>query len=207
MPEIDAEETGLVAHVLQQVGAALRSEREVRRARDINFRCRGQMLLGTAYPVLAAREGDDWQRKVEPTIGDMVYAEASDYHVTVDAPADVALFASGEATTIQATGESRTTTAREFTGEALRDFAIIAGRGLRSEERVIGETLVRSIFTPEHEIVGRRVLARRLRPCASIPRASARPYKTINVWTPPLVAGLAPAGSQVWQSPALLCEL
>ncbi|MBA3805153.1 MAG: hypothetical protein H0X14_05510 [Acidobacteria bacterium] len=193
VPEIDAEETGLVTHVLQQVGAALRSEREVRRARDINFRCRGQMLLGTAYPVLAAREGDDWQRKVEPSIGDMVYTEAADYHVTVDAPPDVALFASGEATVPPAAGESRTT-ARVFTGEALRDFAIIAGRGLRSEESVIGETLVRSIFAPEHEIVGRRVLTQTLDAVrVYTTRFGPLPYKTINVVDTPLVAGLGSA--------------
>ncbi len=192
VPEIDAEETGLVTHVLQQVGAALRSEREVRRARDINFRCRGQMLLGTAYPVLAAREGDDWQRKVEPTIGDIVYTEASDYHVTVDAPDDVALFASGEATTTLAAGKSRA--ARVFTGEALRDFAIIAGRGLLSEERVIGETLVRSIFAPEHEIVGRRVLAQTIDAVrVYTTRFGPLPYKTINVVDTPLVAGLGSA--------------
>jgi hypothetical protein len=193
VPEIDGEETGLVVHVLQQVGAALRSEREVRRARDINFRCRGQMLLGTAYPVLAARDGDDWQRKVEPSIGDMIYTEASDYHVTVDAPRDVAVFASGEAlSTTDTAGESGR--AREFTGEALRDFAIIAGRGLRSEERTIGETRVRSVFAPEHEIIGRRVLtqaADAVRVYAT--RFGALPYKTINIVDTPLVGGLGSA--------------
>lgn len=192
VPEIDVEETGLVVHVLQQVGAALRSEREVRRARDINFRCRGQMLLGTFYPMLAARDGDDWQRKVEPSIGDMIYTETSDYRVTVDAPKDVALFASGEATTTYAVGEARL--AREFTGEALRDFAIIAGRSLRSEEHVIGETRVRSIFAPEHEIVGRRVLnqtADAVRVYST--RFGALPYKTINIVDTPLVAGLGSA--------------
>jgi len=34
VPEIDPEETGLVTHVLQQVSAAIRSTRELRRARD-----------------------------------------------------------------------------------------------------------------------------------------------------------------------------
>jgi Peptidase family M1 domain len=193
VPEIDLEETGLVVHVLQQVGAALRSEREVRRARDINFRCRGQMLLGTAYPVLAARDGDDWQRKVEPSIGDMIYTEASDYHVTVDAPKDVIVFASGEAlSTTDMAGDARW--AREFTGEALRDFAIIAGRGLRSEERAVGETRVRSVFAPEHEIIGRRVLtqaADAVRVYAT--RFGALPYKTINIVDTPLVGGLGSA--------------
>lgn len=201
VPEIDPEETGLVVHVLQQVGAALRSEREVRRARDLNFRCRGQMLLGTAYPVLAAREGDDWQRKVEPSIGDMVYTEASDYHVTVDAPVDVMLYASGEsvATTTSTTASTaedaeRAIISRDFTGEALRDFAIVAGRGLRSEERRVGETLVRSVFAPEHEIVGRRVLSQSVDALrVYTTRFGPLPYKTINIVDTPLVAGLVSA--------------
>src|SRR5437870_10930300 len=70
VPEIDPEETGLITHVMQQVSAAIGSTREMRRLRNINFRCRGVMLLGSSYPVLAARDGDDWFRKVEPSIGD-----------------------------------------------------------------------------------------------------------------------------------------
>jgi hypothetical protein len=193
VPEIDPEETGLVVHVLQQVGAALRSEREVRRARDINFRCRGQMLLGTAYPVLAARDGDDWQRKVEMSIGDMVFAEAADYEVAVDAPPDIRVYASGEATTATRDG-SAPSAVREFSGEALRDFAIVAGRGLRSEEQMVGETRVRSVFTPEHEIVGRRVLAQTAEAARVYStRFGPLPYKTINVVDTPLVAGLGSA--------------
>src|SRR6266567_2939468 len=45
VPEIDPEETGIVTHVLQQVSAAIRSERELRRARDVNFMCHGVMML------------------------------------------------------------------------------------------------------------------------------------------------------------------
>ncbi|HEY6190234.1 MAG TPA: M1 family aminopeptidase [Pyrinomonadaceae bacterium] len=192
VPEIDPEETGIVVHVLQQVGAALRSEREVRRARDINFRCRGQMLLGTPYPVLAARDGDDWQRKVEVSIGDMVFAESADYEVAVDAPPDVRVYASGEAKTTRAASEA--SSVREFSGEALRDFAIVAGRGLRSEEQMVGQTRVRSIFTPEHEIVGRRVLAQTAEAARVYStRFGLLPYKTINVVDTPLVAGLGSA--------------
>src|SRR5450432_278436 len=66
VPEIDPEETGLVTHVMKQVSAAIRGEREVRRARDLNFRSRGVMLLGTAFPILVVHDGDDWRRKVEP---------------------------------------------------------------------------------------------------------------------------------------------
>src|SRR5215510_138608 len=78
VPEIDRDETSLTTHVVKQVSAELRSDREMRRARDINFSCRGVMLLGSAYPVLAVHDGDDWRRKLEPSVGDFIFNEASD---------------------------------------------------------------------------------------------------------------------------------
>ena len=193
VPEVDPEETGLFVHVLQQVGAALRSEREVRRARDINFSCRGMMLLGTAYPVLATRDGDDWQRKVETSIGDIPFTDAADYHVTIETPSDVIVFASGEARRAQS-GAHQSSTVHEFGGESLRDFAVFAGRTLRSEERLVGEVKVRSIFTAEHERVGRRVLTAATDAVrVYTARFGALPYKTINIAEAPLVASLGSA--------------
>jgi hypothetical protein len=197
VPEIDSEETGLVVHVLQQVGAALRSEREMRRARDVNFRSRGLMLLGSAYPVLATRDGSDWKRKVEATIGDMIFADVADYEVSIDAPPDVALFSSGEARESEEEGPARASGAerrRRFAGENIREFAIVAGRGLRFEERQVGEVKVRSVFFADHERVGQRVLA-----SASdavrvyVARFGAMPYRTVTVVDAPLVAGLGSA--------------
>ncbi|HVF23605.1 MAG TPA: hypothetical protein VM941_11030, partial [Pyrinomonadaceae bacterium] len=85
VPEIDRDETSLTSHVVKQVSAALRSDRETRHARDINFRCRGVMLLGAAYPVLAVHDGDEWRRKLEPSVGDFIFNESADYEVTVAA--------------------------------------------------------------------------------------------------------------------------
>lgn len=182
VPEIDAEETGLTTHVVKQVSAALRAEREVRRARDLNFRCRGVMLLGTSYPVLTVHDGDDWQRKLDPGIGDLIFNETADYEVNIEAAPGVAVFTSaGE------TNKSQT----EFSGKALRDFAILAGRSLHSERKEIGDVTLRSIFLPEHERIGKRVLANAgdaLRIFRS--RFGPLPLKTISIAEAPLVAGL-----------------
>src|SRR5678816_4785439 len=88
----------LTSHVVKQVSAALRSDRETRRARDINFRCRGIMLLATAYPVLVVHDGDEWRRKLEPSVGDFIFNETSDYEVTVMANPGVEVFTSGTET-------------------------------------------------------------------------------------------------------------
>jgi hypothetical protein len=191
VPEIDPEETGLLVHVLQQVGAALRSEREVRRPRDINYRCRGVMLLGAGYPVLAARDNDEWQRKVETTIGDVIFAEAADYEVTVDAPSDVALFASAPARESSTRSGRAGNSVREFEGENLRDFALVGGRDLRSVERKVNDVTVRSIFMPEHETTGRRVLASAANAVRIYTeRFGALPHKLVSIVDAPLVAGL-----------------
>lgn len=191
VPDIDPEETSLFVHVLQQVGAALRSEREMRRARDVNFRCRSIMMLGTSYPVLATREGDDWQRKVEPSIGDMIFTEAADYQVSVEAPSDVNLYASGEEHGMSMNGNARVA---EFSGENLRDFALFAGRELRAEERVVDGVKVRSVFPAEHEQIGKRVLGQAADSVRTFTaHFGAMPYKTINIVDVPLVAGLGSA--------------
>ena len=193
VPEIDPEETGLFVHVLQQVGAALRSEREVRRARDINFRCRGVMLLGAGFPVLAARDGEDWQRKVDTTVGDMIFAETANYEVTIDAPSDVAIFTPTPARKLSKSARESYST-HEFAGENYRDFSIVAGRALRSAERTVGEITVRSIFTAEHEAIGRRVLTAGANAAQVYnARFGALPFKTISIVDAPLVAGLGSA--------------
>ncbi|HEU4434330.1 MAG TPA: M1 family metallopeptidase [Pyrinomonadaceae bacterium] len=185
VPEIDRDETSLTTHVVKQVSAALRSDREMRRARDINFQCRGVMLLGAGYPVLAVHDGDEWRRKVEPSVGDFVFNEAADYEVTITAPTGVEVFTSGTETNKSDKG------GQTFAAEALRDFAILAGRGLRSEHTEVQGINVRSIYLAEHERVGKRALqvaANAVRVFNST--FGKLPFKTVSIAEAPLVAGL-----------------
>jgi len=185
VPEIDRDETSLTTHVVKQVSAALRSDREMRRARDINFQCRGVMLLGSSYPVLAVHDGDEWRRKLEPSVGDFIFNEAADYEVTVGVPTGVEVFTSGTETNKPDKG------GQTFAASALRDFAILTGRGLRSEHTEVDGINVRSIYLAEHERVGRRALT----VAANAVRVFTTtfgplPFKTISVAEAPLIAGL-----------------
>ena len=186
VPEIDRDETSLTTHVVKQVSAALRSDREMRRARDINFRCRGVMLLGSAYPVLAVHDGDDWRRKLEPSVGDFIFNEASDYEVTVVTNQGIEVFTSGVET-----GPRNDKTGQTFTGTSLRDFAILAGRGLKSEHTEVQGVNIRSIYSADHERVGKRALvvaSNSLRVFTSL--FGALPFKQVTIAEAPLVAGL-----------------
>ena len=186
VPEIDRDETSLTTHVVKQVSAALRSDRETRRARDINFLCRGVMLLGAAYPALAVHDGDDWRRKVEPSVGDFVFNEAADYEVTIAADPGVEVFTSGSETEPRSDKNTQS-----FTANAMRDFAILAGRGLHSEHTEVNGINVRSIYLAEHERVGKRALvvaANALRTFTGL--FGPLPFKQISIAEAPLVAGL-----------------
>jgi hypothetical protein len=186
VPEIDPDETSLTTHVVKQVSAALRSERETRRARDINFRCKGVMLLASAYPVLTVHEGDEWRRKVEPSVGDIVFNEVADYEVSVTTASGVEVFTSGTETALKPAKETQT-----FAARSLRDFVILAGRTLRSEQTESQGVTIRSIYLAEHERIGRRALnvaANALRVFTS--SFGPLPFKTINIAEVPLVAGL-----------------
>jgi len=191
VPEIDPEETGLVTHVMQQVSAAIGSTRELRRPRDINYRCRGVMLLGSAYPVLVARGGDDWFRKIESSIGDTLVTDVADYQVTIDAPHTVSLFTP---VIEQASAIKEDRLNATFAAENLRDFAIVAGTDMRAEQRRIGDITVRSIFRPEHEVAARRALniaAEAVRVFNT--RIGSLPLKTLSLIDAPLVATLSSA--------------
>lgn len=185
VPEIDVEETGISTHVIKQVSAALRGEREIRRARDINFRCRGVMLLGTAYPVLAVHDGSEWRRRKEASVGDIVFNEPADYVVTIEAAPGVVLFTS--ASDLSDATEGLAT----YAGASLRDFAIVASRNLQVEHADVGATTIRAIFFPEHERAAKRVLSAAT---SALKIFSARfgppPFKTISIAEAPLVAGL-----------------
>ena len=185
VPEIDADETGLSAHIVKQVSATIRGEKEIRRARDINFRSKGVMLLGTAYPVLAVHDGDEWRRKVEPSIGDIIFNEAADYQVSIEAGEGVNVFTPG------IESEPRSDASVKVAGTALRDFVVLAGRSLRTEETTVNGITLRSVFLPDHERVGRRAL-RVATNAIEIFRSNFGPvpFQKITIAEVPLVAGL-----------------
>ena len=191
LPEIDPEETGLVTHVMQQVSAALRSTREMHRARDINFRCRGVMMLGTFYPVLAAREGDDWFRRVEPNIGDIVMTNVADYSVSIEASRNVSVYTAVPPRTVT---QKENVTAMEFEAENLRDFVVLAGNDLHLQQKTVDGVTIRSIFRPEHQVVAQRVMniaADAVHVYSA--RLGALPLKTVSIVDAPLVATLGSA--------------
>lgn len=191
VPEIDPEETGIVTHVLQQVSAAIRSERELRRARDTNFVCRDVMMLASSFPVLAARNGDDWLRKIEPSVGDTLTTDAADFNVTIESPIGVGIFTPVPAAEVIHKEKSEL---HHFVADNLRDFSIVAGRNLKTEERRVGEVTVRSLYRNEHQAIAQRVLtiaSNAVRIYAD--KFGPLPLRTVTIADVPLVSTLGSA--------------
>lgn len=188
VPEIQIEETLLLAHITRQINAVLRRERETSSAREYNFASGNLMLLSTPYPVLAVREEDDWQRKIEAkTIGEFVFTEASDYEVTVESARDTEIIAPSEEQT-ETRGKN---VLRRFTGKNLRDFAIVATRNLAKQEKRIDGIKIVSYHLPEHQMIGRRLIetaANAARVYTS--RFGSPTFTTLNIVEAPLSASL-----------------
>ncbi len=207
VPEIDAEETGLLAHVVQQVDSVLRDVREVRRARELQFYARGVMLLGAFYPILAVRDGDDWRRdKAILSVGRVLHTEVADYDVRVTSDRDLKIFTSGaetKSTLVVTSIDDKSNAAtidnnsraprlmRRFKSRNLREFALLAGHTLNVKEASAAGVTVRSIYLPEHEATARRALVTATEAVKIFTRNfGALPLgPQINIAEAPLVAG------------------
>lgn len=184
-PDVDGEETTLLAHLVNQIDAVWRNRREQLSGRHLHFRSGDTVLLGAGYPVLAARENNGWSRRVEASVGDFVHAEVADYEVEIE------MESTPEAEIITS-GEERAK--GKFSGKSLRNFAILVWRGWQSEERAVGDLRLRSVFRLGRQRVGRRAL--------DVAAAAARlyaqrfgelPLKSLKIVEAPLIAGLGHA--------------
>jgi hypothetical protein len=122
--------------------------------------------------------------ELSPSVGDVVFGEVADYDVTITAPG-VDVFTSAP----EVTRSDKQT--RTFSGTALREFAVLVGKGLRSEHTEINGVKITSIYQADHERVGKRALTIASNAFRVFTTAfGPLPYKAITVAEAPLVAGL-----------------
>lgn len=89
--------------------------------------------IANFYPVLAVYEDDAWSTEKYFQMGECFYSVVSDYDVTITAPSDMTVIASGTTTGVTTSGSSRIWTA---SAPSVRDFALIAG----TDFEVVSET-------------------------------------------------------------------
>ncbi|MFT7622977.1 MAG: hypothetical protein ACI9WU_002152 [Myxococcota bacterium] len=111
--------------------------------------------LALWYPVLASYDEDGWDLKRGGEVGDVSYFDVSNYELTVTAPRDVAVVASGVETGRTENGASRTTT---FAAGAMREVAVQMSRRYESETAFVDGVQVRSWFLESDRGTGLEVL-------------------------------------------------
>ena len=82
------------------------------------------LALAHAYPILAQYENGNWDRRIPPAFGDVVYAAAALFRVRVRAPADLVLVAGGVQTSRAAVDGQAVV---EYAAGPVRDFFLAAG--------------------------------------------------------------------------------
>jgi len=114
------------------------------------------LALANAYPLIPVYDDEGWNVEVASPYGDAVYSDSAFYTVRVTAPADLELAASGTCTAPTANPDGSATWTC-VTGP-VRDFNAVLRAGYQVESKLIDGVTVNSIFYPQHQEGGERVL-------------------------------------------------
>jgi aminopeptidase N len=108
------------------------------------------------YPTVVVYDAKGWRRETPATQGDVVYHDASLYDVSLTAPADLVVAATGA--TIGHVENSDGTATWRLAGGPMRDFNIVASRAYRSLSRQVGDVAINSYFLPVDAAGGQKAL-------------------------------------------------
>ncbi len=111
--------------------------------------------LGNWYPVAAVYDKQGWNLDPYYPIGDPFYSDASDYEVTVTAPAEYTLAASGKLVEQQKRGDN---IAWNFETNSMRDFAFVANKQFQVSEKMVEGVKVKSYYYVGDELRGQDAL-------------------------------------------------
>lgn len=167
---------------------------------------RSTWALAGWFPILAGFDPvTGWELRPLSRWGDPIFANTALYDVTVTAPRDLRLVASGSELVAEPTGNL--VRHRYVTGP-VRDFALVADDNFATRSRRVGETTVTAHFNPEHAAGGETVLhygAQALRLYSRL--FGAYPYAELDLVEVPHLAGfefpqLVYLGSRFFADPA-----
>lgn len=111
--------------------------------------------LPTIYPLIPAYDDKGWHLEMPPEYGDVVYADSSVYDVTINAPAEYQIIASGEL--VQETRQGNRMM-RRFIAAPMRDFDANLTNVLEKTSTQLDDLTVTSWYKPEDAAQGARAL-------------------------------------------------
>ncbi|HPA55112.1 MAG TPA: M1 family metallopeptidase, partial [Bacillota bacterium] len=111
--------------------------------------------MGNWYPVAAVFDDEGWNLDKYYSIGDPFYSDVSDYIVSIKAPEEYIIAASGSLAEERIEGGYKNW---KFHGANMRDFAFVASNNFRVAEDKVGNTVVKSYYYKDHEKRGKEAL-------------------------------------------------
>ncbi len=144
--------------------------------------------MPSVYPLIPAYDSKGWHTELPPPYGDLVYADASLYAVTMTVPATMTVIASGSV--VGTTDNTDGTKTIQSVGAPMRDFDLNVTAQLQKASTTVGEVTVNSYFEPGDSVGGNDALK-----WASdalqvyIKRFGSYPYRKLDVVETPTIAG------------------
>lgn len=115
----------------------------------------GVLALAHFYPTVAVYD-TDWRLETPAPHGDVIFHDASLYDVTLTAPADLVVAATGA--TLGKTDNGDGSATWRLGGGPMRDFNVVASRDYLAASTQVGDMTVNSYFLPGDEAGGRKAL-------------------------------------------------
>jgi aminopeptidase N len=149
----------------------------------------GVLALAHFYPMVEVFDDEGWNAEIPPQSGDVTYADVSFYIVSVTAPKEVTLVATGRELRRSESGRAQTVT---FAAGPARDFYVAASSDYQMTETPAGATVIR-FYAPASLEEGVRaaadIAARALEDYGD--RYAPYPYTELDfVATPTLALGI-----------------
>jgi len=113
----------------------------------------GVLALAHFYPTVAVYD-TDWRLETPAPHGDVIFQDASLYDVTLTAPADLTVVATGA--TLGKTDNGDGSATWRLGGGPMRDFNVVASRDYLSASTEVGDITVNSYFLPAMRRAGAR---------------------------------------------------
>ncbi len=205
VPSVQREEASLLAHFLQEVNDAVSDERPARDTRDVFFAGEEAMLLGSFYPILAARPSQLSEQSLVAGAGGILFSGVADYEVRVTADEGLTLIASVEEAERQPATRPAVQPAVQnasselpspvphtavFRGENLRGFGLAVVERMKSAEQQFGGTRVISYFREGDDRLGKRAMNFAAHALEIYTQAFGNyPYPLLQIVEMPLPAG------------------
>jgi hypothetical protein len=148
----------------------------------------GILALAHFYPTVAVYDDQGWHLKTPSSQGDVIYHDASLYDVTLTAPADLVVVATGA--TVGRVDNGDGTATWRLAGGPMRDFNIVASTAYQGVSEQVGDVTVNSYFLPQDTAAGRDVLTWAANALRTYETAfGAYPYQELDVVATATTAG------------------